>query len=76
MSDRKQGVSFKNTHSQPQAIVFGVPQGSILEPLLFLIYVNELYLLAKLLHFILFADDTNLFFSYQNLRTLSFQNEC
>ena len=70
MSDRKQGVSFNNTHSQLKPIVCGVPQGSILGPLLFLIYINDLYLSSKLLHFILFADDTNLFFSHKNLKTL------
>ena len=41
LSDRKQGVSFKNTHSQLTPIVCGVPQGSILGLLLFLIYVND-----------------------------------
>ena len=73
LSDRKQGVSFNNTHSQLKPIVCGVPQGSILGPLLFLIYVNDLYLSSKLLHFILFADDTNLFFSHKNLKTLFFK---
>jgi hypothetical protein len=53
-----------NTYSDAYRITTGVPQGSVLGPILFLIYVNDI---AKSVHngkVRLFADDTNLFFSF------------
>ena len=58
--NRTQYVNFNNVNSDHQTISTGVPQGSILGPLLFLIYVNDLHNSSKLFQFILFADDTTL----------------
>jgi len=51
-------------------IVCRVPQGSILGPLLFIIYVNDIINCSETLKFILFADDTNLFYSTKDANDL------
>ena len=51
-------------------ILCGFHQGSILGPLLFLIYINDIVNISELIKFIIFADDTNLFFKHKNLNTL------
>ena len=58
LSDRSQFVYYNNAKSTVEKITCGVPQGSILGPLLFLLYVNDISNISKILHFILFADDT------------------
>ena len=47
--------------SEQLAVIFGVPQGSCLGPLLFLIYINDISNICKSNELILFADDTNIF---------------
>lgn len=56
-------VVFGSAKSTQQNVAVGVPQGSILEPLLFLIYINDLSRTSSYLSFVLFADDTNVFAS-------------
>ena len=60
MSNRKQYVYFQNTESEHLGITCGVPQGSILGPLLFLLYINDLGTLSENMFSLLFADDTSL----------------
>ena len=61
LSKRQQYVCFNKINSERHDIVCGVPQGSILGPLLFLLYINDLPNVSKILYTILFADDTNVF---------------
>ena len=53
-----------------QNINCGVPQGSLLGPVLFIIYINDFCKSSDVLSFILFADDSNLFYSNKNPNTL------
>ena len=69
LSDRSQYVEIENTQSETLPIKYGVPQGSILGPLLFLIYVNDI---GNSCHanILSFADDTTLYMSGSNLDQL------
>lgn len=70
LCNRKQFVYIDGVSSPLLEIVLGVPQGSILGPLLFLIYINELPLYTSLINY-LFADDTTLQHSHENLEILT-----
>ena len=70
LSERKQYVVYNGESSSYSSILCGVPQGSILGPLLFLLYINDLPRCSDLLHFILFADDTNILFSHHDPKCL------
>ena len=61
LKNRKQYVVLNTAVSQYRDINIGVPQGSNLGPLLFLIYINDLLNAAPALSYILYADDTNIF---------------
>ena len=67
LSKRKQFSMFNESEKSEKC---GIPQGSVLGPLLFLLYVNDLNQVSAILEPIMFADDTNLFYSHKNINSL------
>ena len=61
LQDRQQYTCIFDEKSELDIVVFGVPQGSVLGPLLFLLYINDIVNISNKGEFILFADDTNIF---------------
>ena len=67
LSDRKQQVKVKNNSSEMLPITTGVLQGSILGPILFLLYINDIAFTSNTGSTDLYADDTTLYESAQNI---------
>ena len=71
LTNRKQYIQYDKTNrTECLNTKCGVPQGSILGPLLFLLYINDLHQASKIIKPIMFADDTNFFYSHMNIKTL------
>ena len=67
LKERQQYVFLNGESSDLKSITCGVPQGSVLGPLLFLLYINDLPNISKILDFYLFADDTNIYYQDDSL---------
>ena len=71
LSDRQQRVLFNGDLSDWSAVTIGVPQGSILGPLLFALYLNHLPIVVKYSVLDLYADDAELHCSHSDLSRYS-----
>ena len=67
LSNRKQCTIYNSVQSEYRTITCGVPQGSLLGPLLFILFINDIHRSSNLLSFIMYADDTNIVYSDKNL---------
>lgn len=70
LSNRKQFVTVNNASSTLEPMSTGVPQGSVLGPLLFLLYIDDMAESAERLKFVHFADDTTVFSSGSDMLSL------
>ena len=70
LTNRYQFVSLGHSVSEFQPVSCGVPQGSVLGPVLFLLFINDFSNCSEILDFHLFADDANLFYKHNNLKVL------
>ena len=68
LSSRFHTTAISNNISNKEKCLCGVPQGSVLGPLLFLLYINDICVSSSKFSFYLFADDTSILYSHKNIR--------
>ena len=71
LTNRKQYVVFDGCQSEHVEIYTGAPQGSILGPLFFSIYINDLITVSDRLNFLMYADDTTIYFNLEDFDNLT-----
>ena len=76
LTNRKHTVKINNTISNPKSLNIGLPQGSQLAPLLFLLYVNDIPNISNKFYPLMYADDTTLCFSGFSLNLLFNDTNC
>ena len=74
LRNRHQFVAFKNINSDLQEIRTGIPQGSILGPLFFSIYINDLINSSNIFNYLMYADDTTLYFNLKDIDSVDMNN--
>ena len=70
LTDRRKSIEIDNHIYKEEKTLCAVPKGSVLGPLLFLLYINDIYKCSSEFTFYLFADDTSIIYANNNLRTL------
>ena len=70
INNRKQYASYLSENSSYADVVCGVPQGSILGPLLFMLYIDDICNISNYFTFTLFADDTTIVSAHHNINIL------
>jgi len=71
LSNRTQYTLFDGHPSDTQVVICGIPQGSILGPILFLLYINDIVQASSIGNLILFADDTNIIYRSTSIHRLT-----
>ena len=75
LQNRKQFTEIEQINSDILLITIGVPQGSVLGPLLFIIYINDFSQASQLFNFVMYADDTTLSTSLNSLSETTLDNK-
>ena len=70
LNHRQFFIDFNGSFSSCRKLNVGVPQGSVLGPFLFLLYINDVVKTSSILKFILYADDTAILYSHSNFNEL------